>query len=104
MMSLGNLDETARFLATSRGTDFFPVNISVFSAELHPFLTSRWLIVSCPGNGVQFYTMSVPPLEAILASAPIRVHVMRHAESFQLIKISSKCARPFGGLGTRLVL
>ena len=39
MVSLGDLDETARFLATSRGTDVFPVNISGFSAEVHPFLT-----------------------------------------------------------------
>ena len=39
MVSLGDLDETARFLATSRGTDVFPVDISRFSAEVHPFLT-----------------------------------------------------------------
>ena len=39
MVSLGELDKTARFLATSRGTDVFPVNISGFSADLHPFLT-----------------------------------------------------------------
>ena len=40
MVSLGDLDETARFLTTSRGTDVFPVNnISGFSAEVHPFLT-----------------------------------------------------------------
>ena len=40
MVSLGDLDETAGFLATSRGTNVFPVNISGFSADLHPFLTS----------------------------------------------------------------
>ena len=39
MVSLGNLDETGRFLATSRGTDVFPVSVSVFSAQVHPFLT-----------------------------------------------------------------
>ena len=39
MVSLGDFDETARFLATSRGTDVFPVNISGCSAEVHPFLT-----------------------------------------------------------------
>ena len=40
MVPLGNLDVTGRFLATSRGTDVFPVSISVFSAQLHPFLTA----------------------------------------------------------------
>ena len=39
MVSPGNLDETGRFLATSRGTDVFPVSVSVFSAQVHPFLT-----------------------------------------------------------------
>ena len=39
MVSLGNLDVTGRFLATSRGTDVFPVGVSVFSAQVHPFLT-----------------------------------------------------------------
>ena len=39
MVSLGNLDVTGRFLATSRGTDGFPVRVGVFSAQLHPFLT-----------------------------------------------------------------
>ena len=39
MVSLGNLDETGRFLATSRGTDVFTVSVSVFSAQVHPFLT-----------------------------------------------------------------
>ena len=39
MVSLGNLDETGRFLATSRGTDVFPVSVSVLSAQVHPFMT-----------------------------------------------------------------
>ena len=39
MVSLGDLDETTCFLATSRGTDVFPVNISDFSAEVYPSLT-----------------------------------------------------------------
>ena len=39
MVSLGDFDETARFLATYRGTDVFLVNISGCSAEVHPFLT-----------------------------------------------------------------
>ena len=30
MVSLGDVDETARFLATSRGTDVFPVNMPFF--------------------------------------------------------------------------
>ena len=39
VVSLGDLNEMAHFLATLRGTDVSPVNISVFSAEVHPFLT-----------------------------------------------------------------
>ena len=39
MVPLGNLNKTGRFLATSRGTDVFPVSVSVFSAQVHPFLT-----------------------------------------------------------------
>ena len=34
-----SLGVTGRFLATSRGTDVFPVSVSVFSAQVHPFLT-----------------------------------------------------------------
>ena len=37
-VSLGDLDESARFLDTSKGTDVFPVNESGFSARVHPFL------------------------------------------------------------------
>ena len=39
MVSLRNLDETGHFLATSRETNVFPVSVSVFSAQVHPFLT-----------------------------------------------------------------
>ena len=39
MVPLGNLNDAGCFLATSRGTDVFPVNVSVFFAQVHPFLT-----------------------------------------------------------------
>ena len=53
MVSLGDLNKLACFLATSGETDVFPVNISDFSAEVHPLMTfSHWFIVSCPGNSI----------------------------------------------------
>ena len=39
VVSLSNLDEMARFLAYSRGTDVSPVSMSDLSAKVHPFLT-----------------------------------------------------------------